>query len=165
MKPGRMFHSLHIHWTVRSKHLNPTPMKPSLILLFVTLILSLVESSSQEWAPVGAKWHYTPPVTGHCVYVESVKDTIVNERESKILEIRYCQEDMFISKEIIHQKGDSIYFLHDSTFVLLYNLSASIGDTIEVYPNEFIPIDGFLHQGHPESIRSFGYKCIHLLKI
>jgi hypothetical protein len=135
-------------------------MKPLMISFIVALILSIVEMSSQEWAPVGAKWYYTPPGYGNCVYVESVKDTVVNEQQSKLLGIRYCYDDQLISNEIIQQTGDSIYFLHDTIFILLYNLSAKIGDTIEVYQNEFIPIDGFLHQGYPESISSFGYKII-----
>jgi len=137
-----------------------TTMRPSIFLISVALILKFIQSSSQEWAPVGSTWYYTPPGYGNCVYIKSVNDTIVNERQSKLLEIRYCYDDMLISEELIHQSGDSIYFLHDSTFILLYNLSASIGDTIEVYQSEFMPITGFLHHGSPETISTFGYKVV-----
>jgi hypothetical protein len=135
-------------------------MRHSLFLISFSLIIIIVESSGQDWAPVGSTWYYTPPGYGNCIYIKSVDDTVFNSRQSKLLEIRYCHDDMLISEEYIHQSGDSVFFLHDSTFVLLYNLAASIDDTIEVYDSEFIPRNGFLHHGSPEKISSFRYKVV-----
>ncbi len=123
------------------------------ILCFSNTILN-----SQEWAPVGANWYYTAPYSGKCINIESVKDTIIDENKSRLIEIRYCLDNHLISREIIQQKGDSLLYLNDGKFYLFYNFSAKVGDTVKVHENPFTPTKGFLHSGYPETLDRFGYK-------
>ena len=140
-----------------SKHVT-SQMKSAIVLIlsFYNLLLT-----AQEWAPIGAKWYYTAPGNGSCVYIESIKDSVVNDIQCKALEIRFCSNNNLISTEFIHQNGDSIFYLNDSSFYLLYNLSAEINDTVKVHSNEFIPTDGFLHTGYPETIHLFEYQILN----
>ena len=121
--------------TVMSKH-KEILMKKT--LLFILSFISLI-STSQEWAPVGAKWFYTAPINGKCITIESVKDSIIDGNESKLIDIRYCSDNRLISTEIIQQKGDSLLYLNDGIFHLFYNFSAKVNDTVKVHTKKFTP--------------------------
>lgn len=140
--------------TVMSKH-KEILMKKT--LLFILSFISLI-STSQEWAPVGAKWFYTAPINGKCITIESVKDSIIDGNESKLIDIRYCSDNRLISTEIIQQKGDSLLYLNDGIFHLFYNFSAKVNDTVKVHTKKFTPTMGFLNYGYPTTLDRFAYK-------
>ena len=100
-------------------------------------------SDTKEWAPIGAKWWYSYSGHGSDLYylaLESVGDTIVLEKNARILEIQayytegshletipyitYFKNTGFNKPQIIiHQQGDSIYYLRNNNFELLYDFS------------------------------------------
>ena len=146
-------------------------MKTNLFLL-AFLFFCLTGFSQAEWAPVGAKWYYTAPYFdpvfyngyGSCIYMESVKDSLIGGNSVRLLEIRSCNEDKFVARAVIRQNGDSIFYSHPETerFYLLYNFSAKVGDSIIVHGEKFHSAPGFLYPYPQEMINSFKYKIVQI---
>jgi len=109
-------------------------------------------SAAKEWAPIGAKWWYTFSGAGldqNYLTLESVKDTMVLGKHCRKLEIKEYLAEGLIHPEnnrsyyfenidfgprriILHQQGDSIFYLRKNQFELLYDFSMEPGDTIAV---------------------------------
>lgn len=106
-----------------------------------------VSSDSKEFAPIGAKWHYTEPYLkeSNFILMESVGDTTINGLNCRILKISRNGSE-FISNEYIAQSGDAIrYYNHNTNeFHTLYDFSARIGDTIQVHSQSTKTTPGFL---------------------
>ncbi len=88
--------------------------------------------AQQEFAPIGAVWHYTgrepfgPQVT--FLRVESVGDTVILDRACRKLE-GWFFFDWQGGQLFIHQKGDTVWFFNPiiEDFELLYNFNAQPG--------------------------------------
>lgn len=103
------------------------------VVLFILAISSNV--CGQEFAPVGAKWHYTQhhAFSGDIDYltIESVKDTVVDGMECRelhngVLCGAYSQSQSFIYED------DSVVYFYDklsNSFQVLYNFKARKGDS------------------------------------
>jgi hypothetical protein len=145
-------------------------MKKKLIFLFTMLHLACF--SQVEWAPIGSKWHYTAPyfdqmhynVYGPCIYMESLKDSLIGGNSVRVLEIRDCNDDKFIARAFIWQNNDSIFYYHPDTekFHLLYNFSAKAGDSIIVHSEKFHTVPAFLYPYPEDSITSFKYEVVKI---
>ncbi|HLT94574.1 MAG TPA: T9SS type A sorting domain-containing protein [Membranihabitans sp.] len=120
------------------------------------------QNEGVEWAPIGATWHYsyrymsTPAVD--YIVMESTKDTIVNGKNARLIEGRIYSEGGFNipatdryddGSYIIYQQGDSVFYLRENKFELLYDFSMKVGDTMNIVtPNGHNPsrgIDTLLH--------------------
>ena len=103
------------------------------------------QKDSVEWAPLGATWYYsyeyyaTPRVD--YLKMESTKDTLVNGQNARLIEGTIYTESGYIipatekyedGSFIIHQNGDSIFYLRENKFELLYDFSLEAGDTMDV---------------------------------
>ncbi|WP_236976110.1 hypothetical protein [Membranihabitans maritimus] len=125
------------------------------IVLFITLSLTIcthlyTQSDSAEWAPIGTTWYYNFNSSNvypqaNALKMESIKDTMVNEKPARIIEgtIYYHSGDTLHAPDvfpegriILHQQGDSIYYLRENTFELLYDFSLEEGDTMNIVTPE-----------------------------
>lgn len=120
-------------------------------------------SDTMEWAPIGAKWWYNYTGAGinqNYVSLESVGDTTVLGKACRKLEIKefvaegikpyYFEIIDFESHLIVlHQQGDSIFYLRNNQFELLYDFSMEPGDTIAVT----VPQQSFRY--HPQDTQIF----------
>src|SRR5690606_21747492 len=147
------------------------------VLFFIVLCnftMNLAEaqsgnSAAKEWAPIGAKWWYTFSGAGldqNYLTLESVKDTMVLGKHCRKLEIKEYLAEGLIHPEnnrsyyfeniglrprmiILHQQGDSIFYLRKNQFELLYDFSMEPGDTIAVT----VPQQSFRY--HPQDTQIF----------
>ncbi len=112
-------------------------------LLTLLFILCAVHYSAkaQTWFPIAAKWYYYIPQyigtwgpTG-AIKIEVVKDTVINSTQCKLLSQLYYphQNDSTWEANIYaYEKNDSVYFLRNDTFILTYDFSLPIGDSISM---------------------------------
>jgi len=103
------------------------------------LVLGLFYSLNvfpQDWAPIGAVWHYDEQFAfaGDIDYIkfESVKDTTVLGKLCKKITKRhrlYCYNRA--EYEIMYSSNDTVYFydLDFNGFQILYDFSAGVGDS------------------------------------
>ncbi len=88
-------------------------------ILFIITSFILLNSSTnlkaQEFAPIGAEWHYTMRLVMSdeegFVHVESIKDTVVNEKLCSMLAVEIgfaCYFDN--DKEFVYQEDSVVYF-------------------------------------------------------
>jgi len=106
--------------------------------LIVILCIYSLAVHAQEWAPIGAKWHYTErfsfwnPIEIDYIKIESVKDTVVEGINCKKLTKRHnlgCTDRPDV--EFMYSQNGKVYF-YDScfnTFQILYDFSANLGDS------------------------------------
>lgn len=136
-------------------------MKIRLFLLFLMFYGGV--NSQTEWAPIGAKWYFNRPssITNDYVVFESKKDSTIQGRVSRIIDVR-LNGTKLVGQEYIYQNGDSIFYynLNYNSFFLLYNFSAKAGDTITVHPGKFKPTKAFF--SYDDSITGFKYKILSL---
>jgi hypothetical protein len=105
-------------------------------LLLVLLIALPVLMQGQEWAPIGAEWHYdiTYAFSGDIDYQRVYCNSIVNVKgiDCKEINIDYCAcNNHFCKKLYTYQADDTIFFYNPDvdTFQILYNFNASPNDT------------------------------------
>ncbi len=106
--------------------------KTIFLLIFIT---TLLQNYAQQFAPVGSIWHYTqrtinPDVTSFKT-IESVADTIINGKVCrKLIEVERYFDTIGINFHHMYSENDSVFFLSDNNFHLLYDFGANSGDTI-----------------------------------
>jgi hypothetical protein len=110
---------------------NQIAMKKKLFTTIFLIVFQVGILFGQEFAPIGAKWHYTEnfAFSGDIsyLYIESVGDTIINGKECKVLENNgglFC---------VFHNERDFVYY-EDSiayfyvpqidSFQVLFNMRA-----------------------------------------
>ncbi|MEI7981065.1 MAG: T9SS type A sorting domain-containing protein [Bacteroidota bacterium] len=105
-----------------------------LILILLTAIS--IQATSQEFAPIGAKWHYdqgtfNPDLTTYQTF-ESISDTVINGISCrKLMKIsRMAGTEM--SWLYMYSVNDSVFFYSGNSFHLLYDFGAMTGDTVTV---------------------------------
>jgi len=101
--------------------------------LFIIAVVTLTHSATaQEFAPVGAVWHYTeiqsfsPNVS--FMRMESVGDTMVNgQTMRKVIGPMSCMGN---GEHLFYQSGDSVFYWHHNldTLLLAYDFGATAGD-------------------------------------
>ncbi len=105
------------------------------ILFLLVLIIISLQSFTQDFAPVGAIWHYTqstidPDVTSFKTF-ESISTSIINGVQcSKMIEVERYLDTISFKYHYMHSKNDSVFFFADNDFHLLYDFGANSGDTI-----------------------------------
>lgn len=120
------------------KHLRFTPF-----LFVITSFLSFqpLLSQTNNWAPIGAVWHYDAFGHNFCFFpwfegyftMESVRDTQMLGKTVRVIERRHggglkIQERDFL----MYEDSGKVYYYHDSLaqFMLLYDFEAMVGDTL-----------------------------------
>lgn len=134
------------------------------ILIFTTLFIN---SSAQEFAPVGAKWYYSHSEPYNCslmTKMESVGTSTINDVECKVLETKeyFCYEledDVILdsvirSTDYFYKEDDKIYHYDPivDNFYVLYDLTVYPGDTITVRDTTFEDCDDI-------NLHPFYYYC------
>lgn len=119
----------------------------------MAVLCSLPSMAQQEFAPIGAKWYYCALEECGYITMESIKDTTIQNKPSKIIAIDYSQScypsvDNLYPNEKIFVTGDtdSVLYFQDDSFHKLYDFTSEVGDTIELV---FFPFAFYLN--HPYS--------------
>lgn len=113
--------------------------KLSITVLVLFLSVNLI---SQVWIDTGAKWtfdNWNVEEWGTYTF-EYVSDTVIQEEQCqkiKVVKYKYWDDQYGnLNGEIIdfgcrytYSSGDSVFHFYDSTFYLLYDFSASVGDS------------------------------------
>lgn len=128
----------------------------NLLFAFFTLTVFFL-NAQQPFAPIGAKWYYTPHCMGppNCEYfsIEAVSDTLIDGQAArKMVYTRHTVTGDEIVPEatmFMYGDGDKIYYYFEDEFHVLYDFSAAVGDTIEV---ELGPFANFYQLGSGMSI-------------
>lgn len=109
-----------------------------LLFIFIFLFIT-VTNYGQDFAPVGATWHYSfpefsSPNQGY-ILIESVKDTTVLGKNAKKLNVTHfppASSPTSLQSEIIFSDSNKVYLFVYNQFRLLYDFNANQGDTIFV---------------------------------
>jgi hypothetical protein len=118
-------------------------------LLFISISIWCVINinAQQEFAPIGAVWYFdkvedwNPPDEGYVKFT-SMKDTSINSLSARVIhEMYYTSKGDSVDwgNEYIHQSGDTIFYLVEGEFKLLYDYSLTEGDTMQFYSNQYNP--------------------------
>jgi len=106
------------------------------VLVILILISSVYGSSAQNWAPVGAKWHFTKHTNMSSAFsyttIEVEKDTMVLGKKCSKLIGNF--DPCIWQSNIMYESNDSVYFYHtqNNDFSLLYDFGANPGDIWEI---------------------------------
>ena len=116
------------------------------LLLLLLMIVSEGYSQIQEFAPIGAEWHYGIKQfsTEGYVRIKSLSDTIIDGTSCKILEKRCflydhldgIEKEFVKGHEYIAQIGDSIMLYRFGRFCKLYDFTVETGDTVS-FPGSY----------------------------
>jgi len=105
---------------------------------FINIIETPIPSTI-EFAPIGAKWHYSQTGNSDLMTyktIESVGDTIIeNKTCRKLVEVSRNGFAPIRAIRIMYSKNDSISEYYNSSFHLLYDFGAVKGDTITIDVN------------------------------
>ena len=116
-------------------------MKKTFLLILILFCISKISLSQTEWAPVGAKWHYS--LTYATSYqedfnvLESTKDTIVNARNcKKIVKFATTCDDR-PQTEFMYEDSNRVYFYdeYSNKFNLLYDFNKTTGESWNIPVN------------------------------
>lgn len=108
-------------------------MRKTIILL--VLIIATIQNYGQDFAPIGAIWHYTqwttnPNVTSYKT-IESISDTSINGIQCrKMIEVERYLDTTNVIYHYMYSENDSVFFFAQNDFHLLYDFGANAGDTI-----------------------------------
>ena len=118
-----------------------------LLLLFAFVAIGI--NAQNEFAPIGAMWHYDFSVYGdyghdYIAYI-SEKDTVVNGKDCKIIQ----RVNNAAYREIMHEEDGKVYYWYDGKFRKIYDFSVNIGESVlfEVKSNKrysTAPIDSVI---------------------
>lgn len=94
-----------------------------------------------EFAPIGAEWYYSQPVSynppmANYIKQTCIKDSIIAGRKVKVIQktkFKYGGVPVNLGYEYLHQHGDTIFYWKSGAFHELYNFSLSKGDSIKLY--------------------------------
>lgn len=95
----------------------------------VLFILSTITTNAQNFAPIGATWHYSYQTINPNLIsfekIESVSDTTINGILCKKLKANTSNEANYV-----YSKNDSVFVYKGNSFNLLYDFGANKGETI-----------------------------------
>ena len=133
-------------------------------ILFLIILTSNV--FSQNWATINTKWYYdsqdngsSAPSSSYYLY-ESTKDTLIQSNICKKIEITFysaVQGIINMSPEYMYSSNGKVYYFWDNDFKLLYDFSATTGDTIHVF-NRLLP------SNNPYNITDFRIDSVKYFK-
>lgn len=118
-------------------------MKSSTYLLLPVLLASLnIAATAQEFAPVGAKWHYTysdeywpvnyPVYNFNVTTVEAIHDTVIGNITARVLQVTNNDSCNALRNQLLVYEKQNQVFIKDEMrpeFYLLYDFNAQKGDS------------------------------------
>lgn len=115
-------------------------MKNTTLLLF-TILFSLSTFAQDNFAPIGAKWYAdfnSESHSGYTVY-EVTKDTIVNNINAKLIEVKHFKSngmillDSIFEREIVYEEQDAVFYFNaiENDFLPLYYFNVSDADILD----------------------------------
>jgi len=118
------------------------------IMLLLILFSGLV--SGQDFAPIGARWHYdssmdgTRPIYGAYRLYEVVGDTMVSGKACKVIRqsLNSNNGSQALSDVFVYEQNDTVFYYNGrlQKFSALYIFNAEPGDTLTFdTPNDFPP--------------------------
>ena len=121
------------------------------ILVFGSSLLQLKAQEYHEFAPIGAKWWYESSSID--TYIESVRDTILEEQHGKVLKIERQTKDGIDLKTwevIVYQDKNTVYYYVQDQFQVLFDFEiteyeschSEFSPTISVWQEEPIIVNG-----------------------
>lgn len=121
-----------------------------LIFLVTLSIAGNALGQTNDWAPVGATWYYdqeafSPPQDEHYLKIESIKDTVIDGISCRVLHKHLVDRtgSSFSGRIYTFEDSGRVFYASDpaSEFRLWLDFTASVGDTVVIYPEK---IDGTL---------------------
>lgn len=120
-------------------------MKKFIFLFTATIIIPLL-ASSQSWITKGSVWHYDYWNIGELGFykLNYNRDTIIEGHNCQIISDTVYKFYGFPNNTVVfinksrtnnnytYNREDSVFFYNDSTFWLLYDFSANIGDSWQI---------------------------------
>jgi len=104
------------------------------LLFAILLVVSTTLTNAQDFAPIGATWHYSYfpfiPTAYTYLKIESIADSIINGIQCKKLKSTVADNFSLTNYYFMYSKNDSVFFYKDNAFHLLYDFGANKGDTI-----------------------------------
>lgn len=105
--------------------------------LFLIILTSIsIQITAQEFAPIGAKWHYSQgtlnPELIAFKTIESVSDTIIKGKSCKKLIQVSEYMPPYTPSLFMYSSNDSVFVYEEGSFHLLYDFGAVAGDTLEL---------------------------------
>ncbi len=140
-----------------------------LFLLIIFSLLMLAQSQAQNFAPVGAKWHYSIGNLDFngvkCAVLTVKEDTLINNITASVIEVKLIDNpgiEKVISHEYIARQNDSVMYYNPNynKFFLLYNFSAKAGDTVDVHKELSRVTPGFLVPKLANDSITFSYRIL-----
>lgn len=118
------------------------------LILFFSFCFLWLTTTSQGWAPIGARWHYTEnfsfwnPIVEDYIKIESVKDTVVAGKVCRKLTKRHnigCSDRPDI--EFMYSENNQVFFFDTnfSSFQILYDFGAIQGDSWAILVKDLDP--------------------------
>jgi len=105
------------------------------IFLFILITIS-IQISAQEFAPIGAKWHYSQGTVNPTLIsfktIESIADTSINGKGCKKLKAASQYKASYTASLFMYSANDSVFVFKEGDFHLLYDFGAVTGDTITI---------------------------------
>jgi hypothetical protein len=138
-------------------------------LFTALLMLVILQSQAQNFAPVGAKWHYSIGNIDFngvkCAVLTVQKDTLIHGITTSVIEVKLIDNpgvEKIISYEYLAKQNDSVMYYnpYDNRFHILYNFSAKAGDTIHVHKNLSKVTPGFLVPKFADDSIIFSYRIL-----
>jgi len=108
-------------------------------LLLTFAVLCTATYGQNTFAPVGAKWYYGVQLSFFLSdesyrTIESIKDTTIANKQCSVLKITDYYMYETTRYEYLYSEQNKVYrWLQGEEFTLLYNFSANIGDTWDVW--------------------------------
>jgi hypothetical protein len=108
-----------------------------LIILFLVAGTFTLKAQTNEFAPIGAKWHYDGYQNSESqIYttIESIKDTIVQGKNCRLLKQLFYKEKNVLSDDpersyIIYSDSGIVYLWQDTAFITLMNFNLNVGQS------------------------------------
>ena len=112
--------------------------KMKAISIFIILsFLQFFLNAQTDFAPIGAKWHYTKPLINYPDFsysvFTSIKDTIINNTDCRIIQ-RYCPMNINGNFEpnytnyFFYTDSNKVYYAINDQFQILYDFNKNAGD-------------------------------------
>lgn len=109
------------------------------IIIFLFILLTILCSAQEDWAPTGAIWHYnyTNQMVNGYVKIESIGDTMINGITCKILEKTRVStfgfnptiDTAYIGTEYTYIDSNMVYYYRHGRFFVLYDFNAVANDS------------------------------------
>jgi len=110
-------------------------------ILLILIVFSCASCFGQTFGSQNAKWHYSSSADGLAPFAseyflyEVAKDTTYQNVLAKKIEIthyRYAGDTLNRDPLYVYEKNDSVFYYNDQQqkYLLLYDFTASVGDTL-----------------------------------